>query len=344
MNGRRSLRLAVLFLLLHPAMYAQERETIRMGLIQIAKPTPFRIAPFGTAPSMVVLRPGIRLNWIEGQEVHGFLRAVGSLGPYGWVSASDVQVLRPVPAFALEKAETPCSPNLAACDQTYVQANSPTRGCAVVAREPAQALANELKHAPFSGGAPADLSFADFGALQRQAQHLVGQGHLPASRAPLVNLQVTNGTVNEGSTVRISGFIAVGPLGPHPNAGESVNCKLTSPEENDFHINITTAAGQQEFSGFVIEMIPQNRASGWSLQKLEWLRSAQREVLVVGRLFYDSFHVVNDQPQAPLPGQPKRFSLWEIHPIGTFFVCNRPTNDCNRSDPNGWVALESFSP
>jgi len=197
---------------------------------------------------------------------------------------------------------------------------------------------------PFSGSTAVDLSFSDFAALQSRAERLVGQGHLPASRALLVDLPVTSGTVNEGSTVRVSGFIAAGPLGPHPNTGESVNCNLSAPIDNDFHINITAGPGQQEFTGFVIEMIPQNRSSGWSLHKLESIRSAQRRVMVTGFLFYDSFHVVNDKPQAPLGGQPKRFSLWEIHPIGRFVICNRSANDCNANQPNDWVALDDFSP
>jgi hypothetical protein len=338
--------LAALFLLPLEAALSQEpeQESVQMGLIRVIRPTAFRKAPSTAANSWLVLRPGVQLNWIEGQQVNGFLRAVGLFGPYGWVSSADVQVRRPGPTFLRGGAKTPCQPNLAACDQTYGLANSSTRGCANVAHEPQQALANELKHGSFSGGAVVDLSFSDFAVLQSQAERLVGQGHLPPSRAPLVNLSVAAGSVNERSDVRVSGFIAAGPLGPHPNTGESVNCNLPAPVENDFHINITAGPGQQEFGGFVIEMIPQNRSYGWSLQKLESIRSSQRRIMVVGPLFYDSFHVVNDNPQAPLPGQPKRFSLWEVHPIGLFFVCTRPTNDCNPNAPNDWVTLENLTP
>jgi hypothetical protein len=323
----------------------REQEFVRMGLIEITRPTEFKKAALSASRSWTVLRPPIRLRWIEGQQINGFLRAVGLYGPYGWVSLNDVRVLQSVPPLLAERAKTPCQINLAACDQTYTP-NSPTRGCANAAHEPGAALANEHKHGPFSGGSIIDLSFSDFAMLQARAQALVGQGSIPtpAIRARLASFPVTNGTVSEGSTVHVPGFIATGPLGPHPNTGESVNCNLSAPADNDFHINITAVPGKQEFAGFVIEMIPQNRSAGWSLQKLESVRSSQRKILVIRSLFYDSFHVVNDKPQAPLSSQPRRFSLWEIHPIGYFFVCTRPTNDCNPSQPSDWVALDSFSP
>jgi len=48
----------------------------------------------------------------------------------------------------------------------------------------------------------------------------------------------------------------------------------------------------------------------------------QLQVLVRGQLMYDNKHVVNKDPQHD-NGQPKRFSLWEVHPVTEFYVCRR---------------------
>lgn len=61
----------------------------------------------------------------------------------------------------------------------------------------------------------------------------------------------------------------------------------------------------------------------------------------VGSLTYDNEHFVNDNPASPKSGQPKRFALWEIHPITAFYVC--PAGD--GCDPNAgqWVTLTDWA-
>ena len=61
---------------------------------------------------------------------------------------------------------------------------------------------------------------------------------------------------------------------------------------------------------------------------------------VRGQLFYDNEHVVNDEPDHPVGGQPKRFSLWEVHPITEFMICKIPKKACDPSDAAIWQHLE----
>ena len=61
------------------------------------------------------------------------------------------------------------------------------------------------------------------------------------------------------------------------------------------------------------------------------------------RLFYDNKHLVKgDQDRDN--GEPKRFSLWEIHPVSAFYVCVRADRKCAQTlaKPNDWKRLEDF--
>jgi hypothetical protein len=153
---------------------------------------------------------------------------------------------------------------------------------------------------------------------------------------------VTGGTASEKRLVRLSGFIASGPLKPRPSGGESVNCRFTGPEQNDFHITIVPRRADTEHRGVVVEMIPQGRPRGWTTEKLNDVLDQGRRVLVVGGLFYDNLHVVNDDPSNEIARQPRRFSLWEIHPITEFYVCERPRNACNADRISDWTPLNDF--
>jgi hypothetical protein len=65
-------------------------------------------------------------------------------------------------------------------------------------------------------------------------------------------------------------------------------------------------------------------------------------VRITGQLFYDNAHFPNGDSSHPISGQPKRFSLWEIHPISTIEVCKRANNSCDVSKDSDWTPLESF--
>lgn len=68
-------------------------------------------------------------------------------------------------------------------------------------------------------------------------------------------------------------------------------------------------------------MIPQERPDGWTAQKLRRIARERWPVVVRGQLLYDNKHEVNDDPDDVKSGEPKRFSLWEVHPVTEFYVC-----------------------
>ena len=87
-------------------------------------------------------------------------------------------------------------------------------------------------------------------------------------------------------------------------------------------------------------MVPQDRPARWTIDRLQEVAQQGRQVRVRGQLFYDNEHVVNDEPDHPIGGQPKRFSLWEVHPITEFMVCKMPKKSCDPGDSSIWQTLE----
>lgn len=243
-------------------------------------------------------------------------------------------------AIAEERESAACARSLAAC---------PVHGCADPGTP--HALTNEIKRTQPSKNAKWSwLTFEDFGDLQEQASERVGEGkHLDAvARTKLRDLTISgNRKVSEGSVVQITGHVIGLPNRPKPSGKESVNCRLTGVKNNDYHIPMAEDASDTEFNGIVVEMIPQNRPASWTTRKLRTIAKEDRPVAVRGQLFYDSPHKVNDDPDDELRSEPKRFSLWEIHPVTHFWVCANDNKKCNRQQINegaGWIPLADWEP
>lgn len=253
-----------------------------------------------------------------------------------------------VPAALYADAPVKCSiKSLAAC---------PKIGCS----KPGSPLAvtNSMKRTTAINGSPTKLSFDDLEALQTDVDNKFANGSIMVAgekvtsprnmkAAPrkiiLSGLKAKNGTFSEGNFIELTGFIASTKLPPHPNTGESVNCKLTDEPSNDYHINITPGKNQDETQGVVVEMIPQNpnrKNKDWNLDKLKKIQAQQMLVRIQGRLFFDNEHVPNTKKTGKSGGNPRRFSVWEIHPLSSFEIC--PVSSC--SDTTGWKALEDWTP
>jgi len=235
-------------------------------------------------------------------------------------------------------------------------ATCPKVGCA----KPGSPLAvtNSEKKTTAINGAPAEVSFGDLKTLQEKVVQVFANGpktikgmnvssYQNMKAAPrkiiLSGLPAESSNFTEGDFVELSGFIASTKLPPHPNTGESVNCNLTDEPSNDYHINITPAKNSDETEGVVVEMIPQDphrKNKDWNLDKLRRIQSQQLPVKVQGRLFFDSEHQPNINKTGKSGGDPRRFSLWEIHPISSFFVCQ--SGSCTKT--TGWKALEDWNP
>jgi len=139
--------------------------------------------------------------------------------------------------------------------------------------------------------------------------------------------------LGEGDRVRLVALLSQGK--PHANTGESVNCNLKGEEDNDIHIPVTETKNGSEFQSIVVEMIPQDRPDNWTSSQVAKLRG--KVLLIEGALFYDNLHFTNADENNPLRGQPKRFSLWEIHPVTSLKICKKPTvTQCNPDRDADW--------
>jgi hypothetical protein len=243
----------------------------------------------------------------------------------------------PITAAQTPASTQPCSQDIDSC---------PLRGCARA--NTAEALVNELKRTLPPSGAPILLTLNDFESLQAQATQLVGQNVAltKAARNKLKNLSSSAGKVSEGDFVSVTGFV-VGLEDHLPRAmvgGESVNCRIHGKLSNDFHIPIGEDQMSNPFEAIVVEMIPQKRPATWTLAKLRKFAKDGTPVLVRGQLLYDNKHRVNDNPENPLGGQPKRFSLWEIHPVTESYFCDAPDKNCDPKDISQWKLFGKVEP
>jgi hypothetical protein len=211
--------------------------------------------------------------------------------------------------------------------------NCPLTGCASHDAT-AEALANSLKRR-IKGTPPASgTTISQLINLQEAVDSLLSpagaEGHVLAAKARKKVSRVDLGggaTLGESSTVRLAGFV-VGET--HFNTGESVNCNLSGHLSNDVHATLASRVDSSPFEGVVIEFTPQTRRASW-LGAFTKAQKADHPVLVVGPLFYDSFHVVNEDAKHSRPGQPPRASLWEVHPVLQVFVCSQKPCDPNIS-------------
>ncbi|HBY62073.1 MAG TPA: hypothetical protein DEH78_19815 [Solibacterales bacterium] len=323
------------------ALLAQDAPEPRFGEVLVTADAVLKASPSNSSPVIRLLAAGTVLQWIEGQTEQGFLRVLPERGAPGWIDEDAVTVRqRFTPPAAAAPGVTAAAPACAA----DLDACRP-EGCAPPGST--HALSNQAKRFIPAAGAPLTLKFRDFALLQEKAAELVGQSRQLSQqeRQSIAQLPLGAGVAaGEGTLVRLVGYIAQG-LPPHPNSGESVNCRLRGQQNNDIHIAVAQRPGQDEFAGIVTEMIPQGRDPRWTSARLTAVRAAGRKVMLTGGLFYDNLHVVNPDRNHPLSGHPKRFSLWEIHPVTALLVCRR-TNQaaCQMDRPGDWTPLEQFTP
>jgi len=157
---------------------------------------------------------------------------------------------------------------------------------------------------------------------------LVADQRLPA--------RLPSGPVSEGGLVQFAGFV-IDAKDEHP---ESVNC--AGQDGMDIHISLGDRT-TTEWHGIVAEMIPQiPKPTGWDRATLIRLKKNPKpQVLVIGGLTYDNEHLVNKNSAHPNGTQPKRMSLWEIHPIIEFLVCEMAS--CDPQQKTDWTTLESWA-
>jgi len=151
------------------------------------------------------------------------------------------------------------------------------------------------------------------------------------NRAPLRRL-------GEGKLVTIRAFVLIA----RQEGAESVNCEKNVPDEalfHDIHISLVESTDiDDECSGVVAEMSPHHRPDSWNHANVEKVAREKLPVRVTGQLYFDSSHFPCSNGQGAGEGNPKRISLWEIHPIYKFEVC---TADCDAAGK--WVNLDEWA-
>jgi len=211
------------------------------------------------------------------------------------------------------------SPSFPSPDKT-----PPDSVCGLTGSGGAETAQNTSKNDFCASGDPESIDFDKMKALQAQVEsdNSINWGNKNTAdhkrgpttdRAPLQQL-------GEDKLVVLKAFVLIA----RQEGAESVNCGANIPNkpvDHDIHISLVpTGDESDECNSVVAEMSPHHRPAEWTAANVMKLAQAHTPVRVTGHLFFDSSHVPCADGQ-PVPSNPKRFSLWEVHPIYKFEVC-----------------------
>jgi hypothetical protein len=201
-----------------------------------------------------------------------------------------------------------------------------------------------------------EIGFNTIEDLQRKAdqRHILQGMALPRRKNALRNFHVaslegTPVTLAEGAIVSIRGYV-VGV--PHVRRSDQNSCNPTAGRSSrDYVLNVGELAGDTEFDSIIavitatIREVPdtsgEKPADGkWDLEKLRRIAREPSMIRVTGQLFYDSKHIVNSDPEADLENEPRRLSLWEIHPVTAIDVCRMKNQSGCRGAKASFESLE----
>jgi len=191
-------------------------------------------------------------------------------------------------------------------------------------------------------GDPIVITYEDLKALQTAVDDKGLRANLKTSRKDLLgNILTGKPKLGEGALVQLVTF-AKDARNSNPGAGEKVNCNLPSKEENDIHIELMNESDEEDpCKSVTAEMSPHFRPEEWqAIVKLS--KKLTRPVRITGSLFFDNSHQPCRGDKRP---NPKRISVWEIHPVYQFEICNVKTTDLSKCDVNKndlWVPLEEW--
>jgi hypothetical protein len=192
----------------------------------------------------------------------------------------------------------------------------------------------------------------ELGALEQRLQSLPEE----LTKTNHIDLMDDLSRLGEGHVVGMVGFLYYVKKG----GKESSNCQLTDADDIDLHIGIgfdpqvaaklaskkkLTSDERSEIhqSSVIVEVTPHWRAQfnpAWTLAAFTPV--VGRQVRVVGQLLADSEHYVakDDCGFADAGSTCWRASIWELHPVTRFEVCN-DGDSCTETSRN-WVDLEDF--
>jgi hypothetical protein len=201
------------------------------------------------------------------------------------------------------------------------------------------------------------LSGSDFQTLEGQIPAALKKGSAKHAKSAIALADL-----GEGNLFSVIGFLYFAEdtgAGSSPNI-ETCNCKLSIAGSFDFHLGLgfdpalakTIRAtrprpdlnnpSQMEKTSVVAEMTPHTRHAKWTFDRVNALQGQQ--VKVVGQLMADNVHL-NTKDDCKFPQATSscwRSTVWEIHPVTQFFVCNLSTPCDANSAPSAWTSLDDL--
>jgi hypothetical protein len=296
-------------------------------------------------PAIRLLLPPETLTLLEPGQTAGYYHVRTQQDESGWVWSHNVAVdttggrtppadpagpvLPPAGTFATDNAACPAVGTHTVSGAAKPYADTSDAGLRNMAK----------RHVP-AGITPVTLDVPAFVALQDDVNSRFTDAHTSKTqfhpdRQALMNRPSGHATVSEGELVQVAAYLNA----VHPEKQESVNCGGT--DGFDIHINIG-AQHSSEWHGVVVEMIPQlGRPVGWDSTTIARVKAAGLQVLVIGGLTYDNEHLINDDSTHSKAGQPKRQTLWEIHPITALYVCEAAA--CDPANHAQWTPLTTWA-
>jgi hypothetical protein len=245
-----------------------------------------------------------------------------------------------------------CGDGIEASEQCHD--NYPTGCSANASYDPALNKFKNLLVAPTTAPSATLTTLQDFQSLDDK---------LPAGlkKANSGNFQSELEQLGEGKVVAALGYLYYAKDGD----AESSNCGLTGVDNTDFHIGIgfdAALAGkitpktkstdpvyrQTRTTSVIVEMTPHYREGlkpSWDLPSLKKVVGWQ--VRVTGQLLADNEHnYAKDNCHVSGANMQKcwRGSVWELHPVTRFQVCNNTKHDGCTVDSTDWKDLEDLTP
>jgi hypothetical protein len=330
-SSLRQRSLALWFALSLPAVLSAQQARVKSN-------GNLRPHPSNAPPAIRLLKPPETLTLLEPNPTQGYYHVVAALNDSGWVWHTKLTFvvadppgppLPPPGAFAISHASCPPVGKHKVNNQLVQYSETSDAGLRNMAK----------RHSPV-GATPVTLTLADILALQQDVSSRFSDAHLAKTsfepdRSALQNRPLGTATISEGDLVQLAAFL----IEVRPQGNESTNC--AGQDGSDIHLSIG-AKNTTEWESVVAEIIPQlDHPVGWDATTLRKLRDQKLQVLVIGGLSYDNEHLVNDDPAHPNGTQPKRISLWEIHPITAFYVCELAS--CSPGNHSQWTTLTTWA-
>ena len=306
------------------------------------------------SPLLDVARVGRMVKVVDPAVVNKYVKiSLPSSNPdnptTGWILAQNLEDLLTLGGRPTDDADALAGATNPGCNGQFADySDCPKKGCGTT---PTKNLFNTIKNKGPMTGQHKLLTFSDFHTLQDTVEALNYNPNEEMTKAKrnalLHDITLDDGSiVSEGDLVALSGFISIHRT-IKCGSQESCNCTFKNgandiPCSNtDIHLPIVERATLGETKSVVAELTPRitdldSIRDGTSLKAIQ---DARQQVLVVGQLFFDNAHLPN--PTGNVGTQPKRFTVWEVHPITEFYTCPSGQS-CDPEDVGaGWTKLGS---